>query len=215
MRRLILSLALAALASPLAAQHADHRPAGGGTLPAGWSARLDRPNAALADVRFVSMGAGYHATSGPAGIFWNPAHVGTGEYRARATFTQTKAPKHPEAYGLFVAGKELQEGADYLYFLVRGDGKFLVKHRAPNGDTHTIVDWTEHAAVKKQDESGKATNALAVEGGDFGVRFLVNGTQVAEFLSKDVPHLNTQGIVGLRVNHNLDVHVDGFAVEKR
>jgi hypothetical protein len=213
MRRLIFTLALLA-AAPLAAQDPDPA-AQGGTLPEGWSARLDRPNASLADVRFVSMGSGYHATTGPAAIFWNPASAATGEFRARASFTQTRAPKHPEAYGLFIAGQELEAGADYLYFLVRGDGKYLVKHRAPNGETHTLVEWTEHAAVKKQDEAGKATNALAVEGGEAGVRFRVNGTQVAEILKKDVPSLNTDGVVGLRVNHNLDVHVDGFAVEKR
>jgi hypothetical protein len=218
MRKLIVCVALLAAAAPLAAQQQDpdRNPAGGGRLPDGWSARLDRANASLANVQFATMGDGFHATTGPAVILWRPADTATGEYRASATFAQTRAPTHPEAYGLFIGGKNL-EGAqqDYMYFLVRGDGKYMVKHRAGDAETHTIVDWTEHAAVRKQDEAGRATNTLTVEAGEFGVRFLANGTQVAEFLRRDVPYLNTDGLVGLRINHNLDVHVSGFTVARR
>ncbi|HEX5726143.1 MAG TPA: hypothetical protein VFX98_11795 [Longimicrobiaceae bacterium] len=219
MRTLIATLALVAAAAPLAAQH-NHGHAGApdprGGLPAGWHVRLDRADASLAGVSFAPMGGGFHATTGPAVILWRAADTGTGEYRATATFAQTRAPAHPEAYGLFIGGKELETAQqDYMYFLVRGDGKYLIKHRAGDAETHTIVDWTEHAAVNKQDAQGRASNTLTVEAGEFGVRFLANGTQVAEFLRRDVPYLSTDGIVGLRVNHNLDVHVSGFAVEKR
>jgi hypothetical protein len=41
--------------------------------------------------------------------------------------------------------------------------------------------------------------------------FKVNGKQVAEI---DAPNGDVGGLVGLRVNHNLDVHVAGFAVHK-
>ena len=220
MRKLILTLALAVAASPLAAQghqhDPDHAAQGGGTLPAGWQARLDRAEANLSGVRFVSMGDGFHATTGPAVILWNPAHAATGEFSAHATFTQTKAPTHPEAYGLFIAGSNLEGSqADYMYFLVRGDGKYMVRHRAPNGDLHTIAEWTENAAIHKQDAEGKATNALTVEGGPWGVRYLINGTKVAEWLTANVPYLKSAGQVGLRINHNLDVHVSNFGVDRR
>ncbi|HEX8906324.1 MAG TPA: hypothetical protein VF771_15855, partial [Longimicrobiaceae bacterium] len=76
-------------------------------------------------------------------------------------------------------------------------------------------DWTENAAIHKQNEAGQATNALTVEGGSWGVRYLVNGTRVAEWLTRDVPHLKTDGQVGLRINHNLDVHISDFAVTSR
>jgi hypothetical protein len=216
MRKLIVTLAaLAAAASPLAAQDHQHDPdhavAGGGTLPAGWHAHLDRADASLSNVVFVPMGGGFHVTTGPAVILWNPANaVASGSFTAHATFAQTKAPTHPEAYGMFIAGNNLDGTApEYLYFLVRGDGKFMVRHRAANGDLHTIQDWTENAAIHKQNEQGQATNALAVEGGAGGVRFKVNGTQVAE-----VPQVTSTGQVGLRVNHNLDVHVSDFGVTR-
>jgi len=216
MRNLVVTLAAVIVAAqPLAAQQHQHDPdnrvAGGGQLPAGWQARLDRADASLNDVKVVAMGEGFHVTTGPAVILWNPADaVAGGGFTARATFWQAKAPTHPEAYGLIVAGSALDApGANYFYFLVRGDGKYMVRHRAANGDVHTIQDWSESAAVHKQDEQGQATNALAVEGGAFGLRFKVNGTQVAE-----LPNVTSAGQVGVRVNHNLDVHVSEMAVTR-
>ena len=203
-------------AAPLSAQMGakEHDPdvkANGGALPAGWRGRTDRPTAKLEDAKFVTMGPGFHVTSGPAAIYWRDGNATSGPFTATATFTQTKAPMHPEAYGIIFMGRNLQ-GADqnYAYFLVRGDGKVMVKHRA-GGEVHTIMDWTENAAVHKQDASGKATNTLTVDASKTdSVRLLVNGAAVA---SLPTSHLgSTDGIVGLRVNHNLDVHVADFNV---
>jgi hypothetical protein len=222
MRKLIVTLAaIVAAAQPLAAQDHQHDPdnhvAGGGTLPAGWSARLDRTEASLNDVRVIPMGEGFHVITGPAFIMWNPANSVTGNFTARATFAQAKAPTHPEAYGVVIAGHGLDAAStapEYMYFLVRGDGKYMVRHRAANGDLHTIQDWADNAAIHKQNEQGQATNAVQVEGGPWGVRFKVNGTQVAEYLTRDVPGLRTDGQVGLRVNHNLEVHISDVSVTR-
>jgi hypothetical protein len=203
--------------APLTAQVSgakEHDPdikAGGGALPAGWMGRTDRPAAKIEDAKFVTMGPGFHVTSGPAAIYWRDANTMSGPFTATATFTQTKAPMHPEAYGIFFLGKSLQ-GADqsYAYFLVRGDGKVMVKHRA-GSEVHTIMDWTDNAAVHKQDADGKATNTLTVDATTAdSVRLLVNGGEVAAL---PLSHLgSTDGIVGLRVNHNLDVHIADFSV---
>jgi hypothetical protein len=40
------------------------------------------------------------------------------------------------------------------------------------------------------------------------VRFLINGTEVRGL--DRVPMLNTDGLVGFRIGHNLDVHIGGF-----
>jgi hypothetical protein len=220
MRKILFALALAAIASPLAAQgnthDPDHAAHGGGALPAGWHARTDRAEAQLSEVHFMAMGGGYHVTTGPAVLLWNPADNATGEFAAHATFNQTKAPTHPEAYGLFIAGSNLEgPTAEYMYFLVRGDGKYMVRHRAGNGDLHTITDWTASPATHQQNEQGQASNALTVEGGPWGVRYLINGTRVAEWLKTDVPYLTTAGVVGMRVNHNLDVHVADYGLTRK
>jgi hypothetical protein len=214
-RRSFVALSLLALAaSPLRAQTKEKDPdqkVTGGSLPSGWTGSTDRENAQLSDAKFVAAGAGYHVTSGPAAIYWRNTDNVTGPFVASATFTQLKAPAHPEAYGLVFMGKRLASPQqDYAYVLVRGDGKVMVKHRAGN-DVHTIIDWTANAAVKKQDASGKATNTLTVDASRTdSVRMLVNGAPIAAI---PIAHLgNANGFVGLRVNHNLDVQVDRFTI---
>jgi hypothetical protein len=223
MRTIALAASLLALAGPLAAQTPAPAPAPmpmaghdhdvavqGAPLPAGWQIRLDRPDANPANVRFVREGEGYHFTAGPAAILWQPTDTASGEYTVRGTFTQTRAPMHPEAYGLFIGGANLQ-GADqsYLYFEVRGDGKYLVKHRA-GAETHLITDWTANPAVVAADSSGRATNALEMRVAPDGLHLLVNGTEVANLPRDHTGPL--PGIAGLRLNHNLDVQVTGFQV---
>lgn len=178
-------------------------------MPDGWQLRLDRANV-TAQPKFVAMGDGFHATTGPAAIFWKPEHNMTDDFRITATFTQTKAPTHPEAYGIFVGGKNLDaENQDYGYLVIRGDGKYMIKHRAGT-EVHTIQDWTDHPKLNKQDEAGKATNTVSVElKGDY-VRMFVNGEEVKSF---ERSYWNALGQAGLRINHNLDVHVSDFKVE--
>jgi hypothetical protein len=183
----------------------------GGTIPAGWQIRLDDKDASrytTNDVRFVPMGGGFHITSGPAAIFPG-ADLPNGPFVLEATFNQTKAPAHPEAYGLFFSGKDLDNSdkQEYVYFLVRGTGQFLINHRAGSA-VHKIFDWQDNAAINKQDPSGQATNQLTVRAGADSVRFLANGKQVAAISRQEIT--NPGGRAGLRVNHNLDVHVTGF-----
>lgn len=203
MRSALLVMLLVVVPAGIAAQEAE--------FPEGWQARLDRPNADVADVRFAPMGTGYHVTLGPSTILYNPEHRATGAYRVSATFTQTRATQHPEGYGLIIGGRDLEGAAqDYLYFLIRQDGQFTIRHRGGD-EVHTIQGWTEHPSVVAVEGEGGATNTLSIEAGPQRARFLINGAEVADFT--DVPHLNTEGIAGLRVNHNLDLHVAGFGIE--
>jgi hypothetical protein len=213
-RRSLTTLSLLALAAaPLAAQGTDDptNKVAGGALPAGWMGRTDRATDKLTDAKFVAMGSGYHVTSGPAAIYWNPKTVTSGPFVASTTITQTKAPAHAEAFGIFFMGKDLDAPTqNYAYFLVRGDGKYMVNHRA-GADVHKIIPWTESAAVNKQDASGKATNKLTVDASKAdSVRLLVNDKQVAALPMSELR--STNGLVGLRVNHNLDVHIGGLTV---
>lgn len=211
MRSMITTAVLLVLATPLAAQEPGTKATVDPLFPVGWQARLDQADASLADAVFRVMGEGFRATLGPSAIFYNPMNTAAGEYRARATFTQTSASRYPEAYGLLIGGQDLDEASQrYLYFLIRQDGKFLVKERRGE-ETRTLVEWTEHPMVRMIDEEGKATNGLAVDVRATEIRFLVNGTEVARL--DRTPDLVTDGIVGLRVNHNLDVQIDDFGVD--
>ncbi|HEX6060405.1 MAG TPA: hypothetical protein VFZ11_15450 [Gemmatimonadaceae bacterium] len=208
MRSFVLAAALLGAASALPAQQPAASGAAApaaGRLPAGWLARLDRPNAKLEDLKFEAMGGGYHVTTGPSTILYDPGARASGNFTLSATFTQMKPSNHPEGYGLFIDGGELDgPGQNYAYFLVRQDGKAIVLHRA-GADVHRIMEWTDHPAIVKVGESGKATNTLSVAVGADSVRFLVNG-QPFTAIGRD--HFGSaDGIYGLRVNHNLDVHV--------
>ena len=186
--------------------------------PAGWKMRVDRstsasdPDAAGA-IKFVSMGAGFHATNPQAATYFNPANTAAGNYSLKANFTLMKPSGHTNFYGLIFGGAGL-DGANqtYVYFLVAQDGTFLIKHRAGEA-THDVVRATPHAAVKKPDGTGKSTNALEVRVGADKIEYLVNGTVVTSTPKCGMTAM-TDGIYGVRVNHLLEVQVDGLALAK-
>ena len=207
---------LAVLALPAAAQEpahdADVEASGGGSVPAGWTVRADRGDASGAKI--AAMGKGIHVTTGPAIILYRSDTQGSGPFHTLATFTQTKPSKHAEGYGLFVGGKALDGPAQqYLYFLVRQDGSYLIKRREGEKTSDVSKGWVQHAAVKKPDAKGTATNLLEVDNKRDPNRlgFLVNGQEVH---ATDAKGMGLDGIVGIRTNHNLDVHIEGFDVHR-
>lgn len=213
---LLLAAPLAALTAqnPRVTKDADPTRRVAGALPAGWQVRLDAKDTvrySAADTRMVQEGTGYRITSGPAALYYTPSMVpATNEYTVRATFTSPTAPRHAEAYGLFLAGRNLEDAArqDYAYFLVRGDGKWLLSHRA-GAEVHRLHPWTAHPAVGLRDANGRVRDELAVRVSADSVHFMVNGAQVTS-----VPRakLQTSGIAGVRVNHNLDVQVSNLEI---
>lgn len=214
MHNLIIIVVLAGTA--MCAQHHDGsdpnmKVKGSGELPAGWQMRLDKASASSNDVKFLEEKNGYHVVSGPAAIYYKSADQATGRFQADVVFSQVKASRHPEAYGLFFGGENLQEkNQQYFYFLIRQDGKYLIKKRVGEG-TSVVVDWTENKAVNKIDASGQAHNRLTVKITEGEAVFLVNGEQVHARPLTD--RMKTDGQVGLRINHNLDVRFSGFVVK--
>jgi hypothetical protein len=197
----------------LAQQHnaADHdKMQGGGSLPAGWSVRLDSGSTKPEGVSVVPMGGGIHFRSGPAGVYWRAADTKSGPYQVQATFNQMEPAAHPEAYGIFIGGSDLAGPAQkYTYFLVRQDGSFMISRRDGTKVT-PVMPWTQNAAVKKTEGSTKGVNQLTIAVAADKVRFLVNGTEVS---AQPTSAVDAAGIAGMRINHNLNVHVDGFGVK--
>ena len=189
--------------------HSDHAVEGGGTLPAGWSARPDGTGE-IKSVKFVTMEPGYHITLGPATILYRKSDRANGPFHTLATFHQMKKLEHSEGYGLFMGGQAL-DGKDqkYTYFLVRDDGSYLIKRRDGDKTSEITKGWTAHSAVKKGNAEGKTTNLLEIDAKEnpSKVDFKVNGQTV---YTADAKNTSVKGIVGLRVNHNLDLHVEGF-----
>ena len=185
--------------------------------PKGWMVRADRSASAsdpdgAGTIKFVTMGTGFNATNPAAAVFWNPANMVTGNYTLKGTFTLQKPSGHTNFYGLVFGGQGLEgAGQNYTYFLVAQDGTWLIKKREGDASTQNVAPKTSNAAVNKPDQSGKSTNALEVRVGADTVDFVVNGTVVHTMPKAG---LKTDGIYGIRVNHLLEVHVDGFAASK-
>jgi hypothetical protein len=205
MKLYVALLALAAL-SPVFAQ-----------APAGWKMRVDRSTAASdpdapGEIRFVTSGSGFQATNPQAAVFWNPGNTASGAYTLKGTFTLLKPSGHNNYYGLIFGGSGL-EGAEqkYLYFVVAQNGTWLIKKR-DGANTSNVGAKTPNDAVKKPDESGKSTNVLEVRVGADKVDFAVNGTVVHSEPKSALG--TTDGVYGIRINHLLEVQIDGLGVSK-
>lgn len=209
LRRIPLFALLVALGAPLAAQ-----------APEGLKVRIDRSTNAQdpddsPDIKVMTMGKGFHVVGGPAGTFWDPKNTVSGNYTVKATFNLMEPSNHTNYYGLIFGGSDL-EGANqsYSYFIVAQNGQFQIRTR--NGDQVTSVHpagrgGAAHEAIKTPAADKRSTNTLEVRVAGDTVSFVVNGTVVHTVPKSQV---KTDGLVGVRVNHMLNVHVDDFQVTK-
>lgn len=85
--------------------------------------------------------------------------------------------------------------------------------RGPRAITQDIVAKTGHEAVRRPGSDGSSVNALEVRVMASTVEFVVNGTVVHTANKADLPD-TTDGIVGFRVNHRLNVQVTNFGVNR-
>jgi hypothetical protein len=223
MRTLLIAALLAACSLPLSAQERpDPATPDGENLqtPLTWEVRLDEPTPDVAisadkeqaDIYFVNMTPGWHITTGPAAIFYHPGSTAEGTYRAEATIHLfDPGDRQREAFGMLIGGQNLDgDEQQYDYFVIRNTGEFLIKRR-DGSDTSMIQDWTPSDAIKTYgpDAGDSVPNTLAVEAGPETVTFSINGTEVASLPRSEV---HTDGVVGLRVNHHLNLHVADLAV---
>jgi hypothetical protein len=217
--RMVAAVVLAAgLATPLAAQEMDHTSniKGSGKLPAGWNARFDQAGSALSQVDVRQAGTALAFRSGPAAIYWNTKDVATGTYTVSAIFEQKKSMMH-EAYGIFVGGQNLSDPTqNYLYFVIKPQtGQMIINHRSSNATPRAIVAATPTDAINKDAPgTGAATNALAIRIARDSVHFYINGKEVRTFAKAALGGAPTEGLAGLRVNHNLDIEVRDFGIKR-
>jgi len=184
----------------------------GSGVPTGYMAVTDKPDASIAGAKYTENAGKWEVQTGPAHIVYAAKDTASGIYAVSATIEQLEKPRHPEAYGVFFGGQHLDDRAQqtYGYFLVRGTGEFLVKVRT-GAKTSTVVDWKADANIPKEDASGRATYALKVHFAKDTAHFLVNDKLVDAIPRAKLP---TDGIGGLRINHNLHVSVTPATIEK-
>ena len=185
---------------------------GGQGVPAGYVGRTDRETVNITDASYTATGNRWEVKTGPAHIVYAAKDSATGSYTVSTTVDQLAAPAHPEAFGLFIGGQNLDQPTQkYTYFVVRGTGDYLVKVR-DGSDTRDVVKWTASDAVPKQDASGKATYRLSAQVMADSVRFMVNDAPVATVAKSAI---TTDGVAGLRINHNLHLTVQPVEIRKQ
>jgi len=217
------ALSAALVAAPLygAGQDADRSVAGGGITAPGWKGKVD-PGAAkggktVNDSKFVKQGNDLHLTIGPAAVYWNPANTAKGDFTAKASFKEGKTvANHPHPYGLFIGGSSLEtDQPNLMYCVAYGDGSFLVR-RFGGGTVADVSKRQPNAAVHKTAADGSTSNDVAWNVHGSRVECAINGTTVASFDKGEVVGPgkleSTDGVVGVRVSHNVDVVVSGFTV---
>ena len=190
-------------------------------VPEGWEVRLDKPNDDIivgsnpdsSDIYFVNMTPGWHLTTGPRAIFWHPENVATGNFKIiTSIYTFDTKGRDREGFGLFFGGSDLNgENQEYLYFLIRNTGDFLIKARR-GSETEIIHEWTASDAIVRftEESTSSELNHLSVTVTGGIMTFVINETEVASLL---VENLKTDGHFGLRVNHAVNIHISDLGVE--
>ena len=208
MKRFLLALSIVGLVSPSILAQA----------PPGWKLRVDRSRSAedpdnRPDIKVAAAAQGFRVTTGPAATLWNPGNAAAGDYTVKAVFTLLRPSSHVNYYGLVFGGANLDGPAQaYTYFVVAQDGTYVIRHR--EGEAVRDVARMPHAAVKRPDANGTSANALEVRVSGGTISYVVNGVVVQTTPKADLT-AKTDGLVGVRINHVLDVSVEGFALQKR
>ena len=210
LRRGLLVALIAVVAVPIAAQ-----------VPA-WKVRIDGSPSTSAlgansTLKVAPTEKGFHVTGGPGAVVFDPANSVKPIFRVRATFTLLKAADKATQYGLFFGGNDMDGSTPtYVYFTIAQDGSFQIRHRA--GSQVDDMDKSLHFAIRKPDASGKSVNTLEVQVAPTAVSYLVNGAVVDATPTRGGTGAFTEtakdaGIVGVRIDDQVDVQVDGFFFE--
>ena len=214
------AMAVALAVCTIAAQDKDVKVAGGGITAKGWQGKIDAQAAkggmTINDSKFMEMGGGFHVTTGPAALYWNPANTAKGDYTVKANFTESKnKADHPHPYGVFIGGSNLDsETPTALYCVAYGNGNALVRGFS-GGKVFNAAPRAANAAVKKAGADGSVTQEIALSVKGDTVTCSINGTAVATLNKADLVGAgkleSTDGVYGLRIAHNIDVMVQGLA----
>jgi len=216
----VLACAIAAHTFATGQVHAQEQPqhkSGGneGKIPIGWLTRIDGSEDMHGDFKkgdslsFVQMTPGFHVTTGPNAILWHPDSSARGNFTIESSiFLFPTKGRDREGYGVFVGGQDLAGAAQrYTYFLLRNDGRFLVKQRVGN-KTVMLKDWTYLTAIKLATAKDAMKNDFRVAVGAQRVTFSVNGTEAVSLARSQV---SPDGVFGLRFAHAVNAHVTNVA----
>ncbi|MFN2315234.1 MAG: hypothetical protein ABR551_08090 [Gemmatimonadales bacterium] len=206
MRSLFLTGATLLLAAPMttAAQG----------MPPGWRAITDTPAEyvaagiepnAEARYNFVSMAPGWHITTGPGTLLFDPQGPASGNFRLETELFLFPNPSD-QPVGLFVGGMGLDgplAGVQWFGVLVRRDGTAAVIHNHGT-DHHPVTPYLRLDSLPPHPIATSQRIILAVDVQPDSVRFSVNRSPVGALPRGD---LRLDGPFGFRVGRGQNLHV--------
>jgi hypothetical protein len=159
---------------------------------------------------FGTMAPGWHITTRPGVILFEPTYSGRGRFVVESESFLFPG-KSMAGFGVFVGGSDLEGKARYVAFLIRRDGSAAVES-VEAGRVSSLHPWTKGESVLAGTSSGDVKNVVRVEAEAAAVTFLVNGQKIVE-VPRDGSRFD--GIVGLRVGENLNLHVTNLDLTHR
>ena len=204
-------------------QDADKKVAGGGVTVKGWTGRVDsgnRQGLAITDSKLAPEGSSMRLMTGAAALYWNPANVGKGDFSVKATFDEAKQPyNHPHPYGVFIGGKGLDgDQPQALYCAAYRSGNYIVRGFSGGKPFGIVQKPSPNDAIAKGAADAPVKQEVTMRVSGDKVECTVNGASVWSATKADVTGEgkldSTDGITGIRVSHNSDALVSGFAVGK-
>jgi hypothetical protein len=167
-----------------------------------------------AELFFVAMPPGWHVTTGPGTLLYHPDYQGRGSFVVEAEIFLFPGDSQ-EGYGVFVAGRSLDEAAStpgYLAFVARRDGRAGVFERSAAGLV-PVADWMANdAVVPHAGGEGTAKNVLRVEVGPAEIAFSANGKPIAVIPRGDRA---LEGHIGFRIGPRVNLHASRLDVTSR
>jgi hypothetical protein len=170
----------------------------------------DRDAATL--VKHEAMPPGWHITTGPAALLYDPAHSASGRFAVEAEVFLFPGQSQ-EGYGVFLGGKELDSRAPaYVAILATRDGRLTIEQHS--GTTATVLVPPSRVAAVQPHTGGEGTakNVMRVSVDADSVRVDVNGTR-ASTLPRGV--LPLDGTFGFRVGRDLNLHASRLDITYR
>ena len=115
-----------------------------------------------------------------------------------------------------IGGQQLQDSTQrYLYLVVKpASGEILISQRTGDGKPKAIEPLrTDAAVIREPAGGGAASNKVAIRVERDSVKFLVNENVVRSLAKSQLTGMSTDGLVGLRVNHNRRAPLDASPVD--
>jgi hypothetical protein len=178
--------------------------------PSDWRWKSDGPGRVVADEelpdsawRFVGMPPGWHVTTRPAVVLFNPAHRATGRYELQSEIVLFPNGSD-QGFGVFLGGISLDTpNATYTAVLLRKDGTVSIQEKR-GALLATRTPWTPVPSAKQPTGTEAAANTLRVSVEPDSIRIFVNG---ARAIAQATGTLSVNGAFGFRLGSDLNLHI--------